>query len=377
MTITVSADGEAIPHERIQQHISLLNEGISRDKVLQFLDDLPSDTHPDFYRQLTRLLDIDSQSHLEEELLEILNADSLDTERDQEDIQFAALYYLKTYYRRNLNTRECAQFYESYEERFGHRIMYEFGQVIIDGLKGEYETALRKNRTIIEELDKNKDVLHEFPNNVAEGYEENELPESKRTELLREAVQIIDRVLNLDQDYGRYHFTKGRLMKLQGNFRRARNLIEQAIEKERPERFDYGMRISMYQMHLSQVYASEYRAELESQLNNAKENIENTRQEAEDRIDEVENRVIQFLGFFSGILAIIITSAQIGTQFSFQQATQFIGLLTGGLLISFSGLGLLLPTNKTVRKIIASIIIFLMGLTMFAISIVLFPNLLT
>lgn len=371
--LEIESDGGRIPEERLQRHIRRLDREVNRYHVLAFLEDMPQETHEDFYRQLTRLLNIEKQRLLEEHLLEILDSDSLDTERDPEAVRFTALYYLKTYYRRNFDVQKCVRFYESYEDEFGDRIMYRFGNVIILGLKEEYEAAIRENLDIIEELGENKDVLHELPHNVATGYEEGKLPENRREEYFEEAIEKIDKVLTLDPDYGRYPYTKGRLMALQGNYKSAKKLIESAIEKENHNRFDYGLRISMYQSKLSQVYAEEYRNELESQLQNAREDINEAQRDVENRTEELESRFLQFLGFFSGIIAIIIASAQIGAQYPLLEATQFIALLISGLLVAFSGLGLLLPTQRFRRKVLASIVVFLMGMISFYIALIYLP----
>jgi len=381
-----------------------LNAGLEREVVLRFLQRLPDDEHPDFYRQLTELLRVDDQGRLEERLRDILESEAVEVERDAEFVRFAAFEYLATYYRRNYDHSTLRAFYSQHRDDFRERPLYRLGEARLLAFRDEYKSGLRQVREVIEETGQQKDVIHEFSRQVASGYEDGKLPAEDREELMKEAMAFVNIAINRDQEYGRYYQTKARLLALQGAFDEAGELIETAIENEDTSRSDYRWRINMYNLTRTEVEARSTRerlkAEMEENVSTAVERLEddvekrieslvdaetatmreelreetmnelaNKSRDIQQRTEEMESRYIQILGFFTGFLVIAVTTTNVA-RLPFEQAAQLVFLLTSGLLVAISGFGILLPGLKSTKR---SIVVMVLGFAGLVLSVVLFP----
>jgi tetratricopeptide (TPR) repeat protein len=75
-------------------------------------------------------------------------------------------------------------------------------------------------------------------------------------------------------------------------------------------------------------------------------NIDDVQVELENTSDRFRSDIIQYIGFFAGVITIAVVSAQISTvATSFGEAARLILVFSGGLLLSFGGFSLMLPYN--------------------------------
>ena len=138
-----------------------------------------------------------------------------------------------------------------------------------------------------------------------------------------------------------------------GDYEGAKRDLQTAIEKEDPGQDGYGERVGRYRHILSRIEMMEVKDEIDSKVAEAKASIEETRTRAETSVDELQARVIQFLGFFAALLAVVLVSTEIASSFPPTEAMRLLLLVFGGMLSSFAGLGLLLPIERTTRRSLA------------------------
>lgn len=89
------------------------------------------------------------------------------------------------------------------------------------------------------------------------------------------------------------------------------------------------------------------RAYIESKT---EEMMETAFEEIEDQARQYQIPIIQFLVFFTGLLAVVIVASDIVfTVESLDSAIRLLLVMMGGLLISFGSFSLLLPETPTMR----------------------------
>jgi uncharacterized membrane protein len=76
-------------------------------------------------------------------------------------------------------------------------------------------------------------------------------------------------------------------------------------------------------------------------------------------VKEAHTRHLEFLVFFAGILALIISSVQLANRLTFREAVETIGILGGVLMACFAGLGLLIRDRIT-----RSVVVFCLGVAL-------------
>lgn len=99
-----------------------------------------------------------------------------------------------------------------------------------------------------------------------------------------------------------------------------------------------------------------------SDMVNDMDNLQADITDAESRLDTLvdESRsIIQYIAFFAGVISIIVVSAQISVASpSFSWAARLILVLTGGLVLAFTGFSLLVPYQSDDKTLWFRIILF-------------------
>jgi tetratricopeptide (TPR) repeat protein len=179
---------------------------------------------------------------------------------------------------------------------------------------------------------------------IEEGYvntNSDNFPDSEEA-LLRYAENCVREAIEFESEYAIYHSTLGRVLSKLGRHSAARDAIQKAIKMEEREKKDGPIRISEYHKQLTEIDLMEQQEEFEK----TKSKIE----KAEERVKEFQTRTLEFLGFFAALLTIAVTSVSISTSFPFTDASRLILILIGGILVSFAGLGHMLPERAEKSK---------------------------
>lgn len=216
------------------------------------------------------------------------------------------------------------------------------------GHKRDIERSIEEARKAVKEVKNNAGVIHILASSLVKAMEEGVRP--IEDDLVKEAKEKMEKAIELDPDYAKYHSTKGRLQALQENFEMAKENIRTAIDKEDREEKDYAVRLGEYQYHLSRIQLKENHREIERSLQKTIEDVEEARREAEETVKGNRIRAVQFLGFFAALLAAVIGSIQIAVSFSFPEAAKLILVLVGGLLLAFGGFSFILPGEENFWK---------------------------
>ncbi|MCR5824187.1 MAG: hypothetical protein K6G60_07145 [Lachnospiraceae bacterium] len=171
--------------------------------------------------------------------------------------------------------------------------------------------------------------------------------DENRKQLLELALKAIDKAIQYNGNYAKYYYTKGRLVSIDNpspeKFKKARELINKAINMEDSKREDYGMVRGNYIAALTKLRNDEaiqkMQGQIADQLNIMKETTEKMNEEiarAHIAINNEKKNSIEMLGFFAGIISIIFVSSQIVLSLEAVDAMIILLAFSGIIMLAFS-----------------------------------------
>lgn len=226
----------------------------------------------------------------------------------------------------------------------------------------------------------NHHLLHlNFAESVATAFEsdpeytpiftEIELEDEK---LLDIAIDAAQQARALNEQFARTYVILLRLHLRKDDHESARESLEKAERYDQDDEDKMLTRDRRQQLRrsINIVYDS---ARLESDIEDAEEELGNINKELEDAVNRYRKNTLRFVGFFAALITFAITSVQILalSGLTAQEAGQVIAMLAGGMLIAFGGFGLILPVYESELKIeltVRSIAIVIVGSAVFALS---------
>lgn len=348
---------EARNHRRLSdaqldEWANTLNEDLTIENVERFLSNLPHENHPDYYTHLKTLFKVDNVGKRQVFVESIFSNDTLhiDTDRSTDDVRFSSLYFLVSYHRRKDNLGQFESWLENGREEFEDRLLFQYQESILSRERNEYPEAIDKCRPIIAELPDNYPLVHGFAHNIVHGIEQNLVQEEDEQELAAEAIEKLDPVLERIPEHGKVHATLARALAIDGQFDRAIRELDKAIENEDSAQTDYAERISHYYFHKTRIQLAQHQQEVRKDVEEAKSEVQDSVEEAEQKVDNIQGQLIQFIGFFTGLLAIVFTSTEIALSLPPDAAARIILIMISGLICAFASLGLLLPVSHGGRR---------------------------
>ncbi len=211
-------------------------------------------------------------------------------------------------------------------------------------------------------------VQHHLAEVIAAEAEEADKPDQSR---LRHALRLADDAMAAEPDYAKFCATRGRLKALLDppDFEGASDDLRRAIEEERAD-WNSAARRTDYKDMLMDIT---HLRRLQSQERRLTHSMRNT---AED----TKIRHAEMLGFFAGVLALILAGIQLavdpkdggadkGSAFleSVLRSGSVLLMLGGTLLVSFGGLGWLLR-HETSNIHLRSVRVVRLGVFLFAVG---------
>lgn len=245
----------------IEDFIAILEKGFSAESVhnrkyntlLKELYDISDESDNDFNIKIRNFIICRNENVIESKLLPMI-----DNREESEDVCFAAYYAAFTFYRR----MGYAYKIHSLVERFGQRFeKYRFHNVVLSqhySLRFELDgnnpedliLAVQSARKATEVISGNAGVLQNYADLITRGFE---LGVYRNTEYLQAAITCVNRALQLNPKYPKYHCTLGRLLSFQGKYQEAIVSIQRAINLENSETKDSFLRIMEYNRHIADI----------------------------------------------------------------------------------------------------------------------------
>lgn len=285
--------------------------------------------------------------------IENLLETGLQSTSNADDVRFSMFYGLCVFCRRQKEITYLGRLHEEYGSAFEDRPLYDHLRGVYlreRGRKQDFREAIDAMQSTVDQIQGNpaihKGLANTWLTALEAGVHVEDVPQMRRR-----AREHIERAIDLWPEYGEYYADLGRLLAQEEQFDRAEDAILEAIDREDRNKENYAIRIADYQQHLAEVRIKRMQHELDDEFTELADQLDDLESQSDDLVREFQQIVLQTLGFFAGIMTLIVTSVQLTTQVPLAQAGQLILMLTGGLLVAFGGLTFTLPSESDHRNV--------------------------
>ncbi|WP_336337262.1 hypothetical protein [Haloarcula brevis] len=296
------------------------------------------------------------------------------TDLPDDDYRFYIFYLLSKLHFELDDYEGMRKLAERYESIFGDQPY--FGKIMALSLLNSRESDLLTNSldTIFEYSKNNPEYpeLHKVLAQVIAVMVENDITYAgdnanipkNENELLKLGYDEINRALEADNIPSEYLVVKAQLESLNKNHDAAKAAISQAISELSRSRTRYSdlrarfgrmenrieTRRQQSKLEERTVEISELVSEIENKIENTDSNITELNDDLDNIRDDFQRTFLEFLGFFSAIIAVIVITGQIAIEVSDpQMAGRLMIVSYGGLLFAFGGFSVILSTDWTAR----------------------------
>lgn len=328
---------------------------MNHNDITDFFSQIPPDTSSKFSIKIANFVkDFISLDH-RRQIVDILK--SMLSESDLSgDREFAIFYTLVVYYRMMRSGKKLKKLIDEYDNKFSNKPLFIYSQSAYEltkNTKDSYEKSLylaKKCISIINDPTNSYDseytgFYNHYATVIVAFLEKNYEIDTCKIDL---AYEYIKKCIITKDDYPTYYATLAKLELHDKKFESAIGHIQTAIDLEQ----DRG-RISEYNDLLVKVEYKQTMLELEKKS----EQVSQLVIENKKLIEENKINTLEYLGFFSGIIAFVITSANI-TVSNPDIAFRLILMFMGALLIGFSSFSLLIQhKERKINRIAITIII--------------------
>jgi tetratricopeptide (TPR) repeat protein len=286
------------------------------------------------------------------------------------DLRFDAFFALANLYRRYSDTDALEQLIAKHRTDFGaYDLLVRHLEIMCLNMRRD-RPSCRQALTLAAELwkdgkEEHAGLCHSYAETIAlcveEGYHD-EGQDGPVSALLETGLKAVQEAIRRDADYAKFYRTRGWLYFLLGKADEGRHSYREAVRRERPESRDYAVRLGEYRRELDVRNAREELRELRQavttegeELNELKQKLSTEQARAQEilttikslqtraddlqvRQQESQTRQVEFLGFFTGLLALILGAGGILAQAPPGSEESFGLMLTlGGLLLFVFG----------------------------------------
>ncbi|MGB9987447.1 tetratricopeptide repeat protein [Salarchaeum japonicum] len=309
---------------------------------------------------------------------DLLSADSIETDADPDDIRFGlfvlmakrsilpnpsdfnTLSELDEEYRDSVPDRPTKPYFRSLLYRYGYE-------------REHRQTGLQLAHEAVDAQIENPSIYDNFAAQIVEvdeqfGIESLDLDigDSDVSEL---ALEYAEKAVRQDSTEAEYYATLGRVYSLRGELDEAERNVQRAIELRLDEETQGQPNTASFRSILRTIKSKRQIQKIESQYEEAQDQLEEISEKhdslekqyesldgkydsieskLEDAVEKYRTQTLQFIGFFTALLAVVVTSVQV-TEItsSVSEARSLIITLIGGILVSFGGFSLMLPDKES------------------------------
>lgn len=276
--------------------------------------------------------------------------------------RFSAFYALLIICREFNNYSRYNTYVDTYANEFQQYELYKiimstyFRNKGILGEKSEYIRAVRFAEEACSLLPTNLAVKHHYAEIIALVIEESvDISISE----INKAIERLDDVIIAHPQHAKYYCTQGRLIAATGDYNRGISSIKKALDMEEVGDKDSMVRIGQYNYYLLQVKMMMETHQVDGKINKFNLSFEGM----EEKLDNIKTQYLEYLAFFSSILAFILTSVNIVAKIDdFNKGAGIILMFAGALIIVFVVFRMLLYFSSRIKiGVIKIIFCFIVG----------------
>ncbi len=317
---------------------------MNREEQINFFKNLPNDTDPLFSSTITK--QINEKSYNESVLIDIMQ-----NETDIK-VRFGAYYTLATIYREQRNYSKMEALSSDYEKLFSEKPLFDYIKSAIYKrklTKTDANLSIQYARDAIIKIEKENSNYPGFYQNFADAVLlalENQLLVNNNQALLNEAETSINHALQINPSYAKYYATLGRIQLQKEEFDEAKKNISKAIDLEDAKSPFHSLKITEYQDLLT-------RCSLAQTINE----VEKNRIKIEQEYIRLRNSIVEFIGFFSAIVAMVISTTTVVVKVNVADSIRILSFLYGGMIIILACLKISLDINIRPLYVILELIV--------------------
>lgn len=299
--------------------------------------------------------------------IELFQEDQIESELDDEDLTFDIVFIViqtKTYESSNgqytiPDTRTDQLFVpdellildDRFRSRFEDRPMYNYIESLIyftSSEKHQLQKALESSYLAAQRISNHPNVAYMLAESLKSfvlryGYDtSSELLPEDEDEVNEMVIDRLGPVTDRVSD-PRYKAELSQSLKELRKYDEALQLITEALDQA-IEQGDGDLTKYFNSIRTSLHREKEFFeiGERTDEIRNRLDHFESKLEEFEEQLEGALRQTLQFIAFFAAILTVVLTSVQISANASsFQMASMLILILIGGILVAFSGFGLL------------------------------------
>lgn len=329
----------------------------ARLSIQSLLDTLPPENDNNFTIKLRDIVLDKELFNMETDLEEYLNKDSSPK-------RFAAFYALLIICRELNNYSKYNNYVDTYSDQFTQYDLYTivmstfYRNKAILGEKRSYGQAISWAKKACEKLPNNIAVKHHFAEIVVLAIEESESVIS--CGLIEEALDKIDDVIAVYPSHAKYYSTQGRLFAAKGDFAAGISCVKKALDLEVASDKDALIRIGEYNYYLLQIKMMMETKKVDKKIGSFNSSFN----ELQHNLDNTKTQYLEYLAFFSSILAFILTTVNIVAKIDdFNKGAGVILIFAGVLIIVFDIFRILLYYSSAIKLgILKLVFCFIVGL---------------
>lgn len=381
--------------EREQLYDILKKEFSDSDFISIYLDILPSDTSTAFTNTINKYLK--KQDIIDDEIFLYFMENDLD-----ELVRFKSFYTLFTYHHDKSDSSFCRKIVDNSQEMKKFPLWnYAYSVILKDNNnESDMQMALTFANKCIEIYVENSNYDENYPgiyHNYAElvyfSYDKKYSTIINDDICYENAIKYIDKSITINHIYAKYYYTKARLLSVKGRYQEATDLINKAIDIEDSSKKNYSLIINEYKTTLLSckinqkldlidkkikeldITISEMKSvkedlnSVKSETQNEMKNLQETSMKISSDLENEKKSVLELLGFFSGIISLIIVTSQVLLGLKTLESIAVLVAFLGVLVISLGVLHIIIANTKK-NYMTQSVIIIVIGTLILASSMI-------
>lgn len=277
--------------------------------------------------------------------------------------KFSAFYLLLIICREYNNYSKYNMYVDRYGNFFNQYKLYKivlstyYRNKAILGEKECYRNCIRFAEEACSVLPTNLAVKHHYAAMIVLAVEDGfEISPDK----IENAINGLDSVIATYSNHAVYYSTQGRLLALIGKYEQGEEKLKKALDLEEVNDKDSMIRIGEYNFYLLQIKVMMESQQVKHRINDFNSVFEGIKND----LDSVKTQYLEYLAFFSSVLAYILISIDIAIKTDdFNKCAGIILLFAGSLVIAFSLFRMLLYySSKVKHQTIKTIFCFVCGI---------------
>ena len=310
-------------------------------EVVELLATLPKEELLEFQLAITRIVE---NGGVREAIFHTI----LEKYSDRDlSIAYPAFCILSIHYRRHRKIVELGLLIDRHRAKFGGMKSYHLFESLYYLARGSSESmaaALRSIRIAMANLKEHNGAKAAYADIVATSVDKGVGLLDGELEL---ATKVIMQAIQSSPAYAKYPFLLAKLQCLSGDLIGAEVSVRQAVDLEDSTRATYALRVAEYQKLEFEILLRRSTSKLSVEIEKMNSSIKNTKSEIEEAVRDAKSQVLAQLGFFSGLLAIILTTVDVTKAQPATTAMAILLTMSGVIILSWTALSVFLMNIRT------------------------------